>query len=319
MPEAGPLRRSPLRILDFVFILRPTVLVGMWVFFLAGAVLASRHAGVNFPLLLLPWRTLLGFLSMSLALGGGLLLNQITDVETDRVNDKLFFLPRGVISVHAAWVELALVWLLAAALAVPLSPGFRIVLAAAILINLTYSAPPARTKSKAPWDLIWNGVGFGLASTAAGWAAVAPLHPSVLPVAATYAVAVAGVTASTTILDIEGDSSEGLRTTAVVLGRRGTSWLALVLVAVACAAGGVLRDPLGFFGPLLSLPLLLRAHATDRRSDRIAAHQIMVAAFALVAALRAPVLVVLVAAVYFGSRAYYAARFGVSYPGLDTR
>jgi 4-hydroxybenzoate polyprenyltransferase len=307
-----------LRPLDFIFILRPTVIVGMWVFFFAGAFLATRASGATSWFLPPSTDVLLGFGAMTAVLGGGCLLNQITDVETDRVNQKLFFLPSGIVSMRAAWIELAVVWLLAAALAVPLSGQFKLVLAASLFLNLTYSAPPLRAKSLIPLDMAWNGLGFGFASVAAGWAAVAPLSGDVIPVGIVYTVAVAGVTASTTVLDVDGDRSEGLRTTAAVLGERGASVLTLVLVAAACVLGALVRDPLGFFGPLLSLPLLIRAHATGARAHRIAANQMMVGTFVLVASVRAPYLLLLLAIVYLGSRAYYRARFGFSYPGAGT-
>ncbi len=317
---AGPegLKRSVLRVLDFIFILRPTVVVGMWVFFFAGAALAARASGASLSLFFPSGDVLLGFGAMTAVLGGGCLLNQISDVETDRVNEKLFFLPRGIISMRAAWVELAVAWVLAAALAAPLSPGFRVVLAASLLLNVTYSAPPVRAKSHCPWDMVWNGLGFGFVSAAAGWASVALLTPVIIPLGLTYTLAVAGVTASTTVLDVEGDRAEGLKTTAAVLGASCASALTLVLVAAAGFMGAVLRDPLGFFGPVLSLPLLIRAHVTGDRAHRIAANQFAVGAFVIVASIRAPYLLLLLALVYFGSRSYYRARFGLSYPGAGT-
>ncbi|MFH1865654.1 MAG: UbiA family prenyltransferase [Candidatus Eisenbacteria bacterium] len=318
MARPEVLRSPVLRVLDYVFILRPTVAVGMWVFFFAGAALAARASDVGISLFFPPRDVLLGFGAMTAVLGGGCLLNQITDVETDRVNEKLFFLPRGLISMRAAWVELAVVWGLAAALALPLSTGFKVVLAASLFLNVTYSAPPLRAKSRCPWDMAWNGLGFGFVSAAAGWAAMAPLTHAIVPVGLTYALAVAGVTASTTVLDVEGDRSEGLRTTAAVLGACGASALTLVLVGASVVAGALTRDPLGFFGPVLSLPLLIRAHVTRVRAHRIAANQFMVAAFALVASVRSPYLLLLLALVYFGSRGYYRTRFGLSYPGSGT-
>lgn len=317
MPGPG-VERSPLRPLDYVFVLRPTVLVGMWVFYFWGAYLASRETGAAFPLLVPTARVFAGFLSMSAALAGGCLLNQIADVETDRVNEKLFFLPRGIISMRAAVAELAVVWVLAAALALPLGLHFVLVLCASLLLNYTYSAPPVRAKSRFPLDMLWNGLGFGLVSSAAGWAAVAQLELSVLWVGLVYTVAVAGVTASTTVLDVDGDRAADLRTTAVVLGRDRASALTLWLIALAAAAGWFLMDPLAIFGSVLSLPALLLAHRTGERRHRIIANQVMVALFLVVASCRAPYLLALLAVVYFGSRAYYRARFGFSYPGAGT-
>ena len=91
-----------------------------------------------------------------------------------------------------------------------------------------------------------------------------------------------------------------------------------MLVAAAGIAGALLRDPVGFFGPLLSLPMLVRAHLTRDRAHRIAANQFAVGAFVIVASIRAPYLLLLLALVYFGSRGYYRARFGFSYPGAGT-
>ena len=318
MAGPGGLKCSVLRALDFIFVLRPTVVIVMWVFFFAGAGLAARASGGSLSLLLPSRDVLLGFGAMTAVLGGGCLLNQISDVETDRVNEKLFFLPRGIISMRAAWVELAVVWLLAAGLAAPLASGFRLVLVASLLLNITYSARPLRAKSHCPWDMVWNGLGFGFAAVAAGWASVAPLSPAIIPLGLTYTLAVAGITASTTVLDVEGDRALGLRTTAAVLGESGASALTLVLMGAAGIAGAVMFDPLGFFVPVLSLPLLVRAHVTRDRAHRTAANQFTVGVFAVVASIRAPYLLILLALVYFGSRAYYRARFGFSYPGVGT-
>ncbi|MBN2565672.1 MAG: UbiA family prenyltransferase [Candidatus Eisenbacteria bacterium] len=312
-------RHSPaLRALDYVFILRPTVAVGMWVFFLSGAALASRAGGIRFSLLYPSGQVLLGLTVSTLVLGGGLLLNQIVDVESDRVNNKLFFLPRGLITIRAAWAELVLVWALAALLSTLLSPHFRFVAAAALVVNVTYSAPPVRAKSRFPLDLIWNALGFGFASVAAGWASVTPLTSAVVPLGLTYGLAVAGVTASAAIPDLEGDRRSGLATTAAVLGEHSTSLLATILVSAAALCGAVLRDPVSFFGSVASLPLFVRAHFTWARMHRIAANQLMVAVFAIVVSIRAPYMLALLAVVYFGSRAYYRARFGLSYPGTGT-
>jgi len=316
--DASAHRAPAARPLDYLFVTRPTVAVGMWVFFLWGAASAALSSGGRFPLLWPPRDAATGLAAMTAVLAGGCLLNQIVDVDSDRVNRKLFFLPRGIISQRAARLEMVLLWILAAALATLLSPGFRLMLAVSLLLNVTYSAPPVSAKSRFPLDMLWNGAGFGLVSAAAGWASVAPLSAGALAPGIVYTLAVAGVTASTTVLDVEGDRAAGLRTTAAVLGSRGASALAIWLVSLAAIAGAFARDPLGLLGPILALPLMLKAHQSGRRSDRILANQFMVGAFALVASTRAPFLLALVALVYFGTRAYYRVRFGLTYPGVGT-
>jgi 4-hydroxybenzoate polyprenyltransferase len=290
----------------------------MWVFFFWGTVLGFRSRGVEVPLFYQTWHSLLALVVMTLILGGGCLLNQIVDVESDRANKKLFFLPLGLVSLRAAWAELCLVWGAAVVLSMPLTLHFKLAAAFALTLNVTYSAPPLRAKSHFPLDMIWNGLGFGMASAMAGWASVARLAPGIVPAGLAYTLAVAGVTASTTILDEQGDREEGLRTTAVVMGEQAASLLAVVLVAAAAACGAVLRDPLALFGSAASIPLLVLAHFTCARRHRIAANQLMVAAFAVVVSLYVPYMLLLLAAVYFGSRTYYRARFGLTYPGAGT-
>ena len=319
MSDEATAARSALRPLDFLFIVRPAALVPLWVFFVYGARLAGRRAsGPGFALL--PSReTALGLFAMTAILAGGYILNQIRDVETDRANDKLFFLPRGIVSVRAAAIEMLVLWAagLCATLVLPGSFGWWA--AAAFVLSVTYSAPPVSAKSRFPLDLIWNGLGFGLVGAGAGWTIVSPPTATMWLLGASYALSVAGIIASTTVLDVEGDRAQGLRTAAVVLGTRGAGSAAVAALVLAAVLGGIGRDVLGLAAPLLSVPLLIVARRSEARRDRIVANQLAVVAFAIIAGGQAPYLLVLLAAVYFGSRAYYRARFGFAYPGPGTR
>jgi len=310
---------SPLlRPLDFVFLLRPTALVPLWIFQLAGVRAAADRTGVSLPFLGVTPSAVIGLCAMTLVLAGGYVLNQIVDRESDRRNRKLFLIADGLVSTRAAWAEMSLIWIGAVLLSLGTSPAFRIVLACSVALNVTYSAPPVRIKGRPFWDLVWNGLGFGVLGFAAGWSSVAAPELTLAPRALAYGLAVAGVIASTTIPDIEGDAHSGLRTTGVVLGARRTSALALLLLVAAAAVGWYARDPVGLFGPILSLPLLLRAHTTGRRQHRVIANQASVAAFALLTGVRAPLLFLLLGAAYFASRGYYKARFGMAFPGRGT-
>ena len=139
-----------------------------------------------------------------------------------------------------------------------------------------------------------------------------------IPALASYAAAVAGVTASTIVLDREGDERAGLRTTAVVLGERGTSALGVALLAAALVLGVLARDPVAVVGSAVSVGLAAAAHRSDDRRSRIRANQFGVAAFVLAAGFFSPYVLVLVAAVTLASRAYYRSRFGFAYPGPGT-
>lgn len=311
-------RRPELRLFDFLFLLRPTALVPLWIFQLAGIANASRAAGLGIQWFGIPGRAAIGLAAMTLVLGGGYVLNQITDIESDRANRKLFLLSDGLVTRRAAWIEVALLWGSASLLSFAVSPQCRWMVAASLALNASYSLGPVRAKSRIPLDLIWNGLGFGVVAFGAGWASVAALNAGGMVAALSYALAVAGVIASTTILDIRGDETQRAATTGAVLGARRTSWLAICLLVLAAAVGWFARDVIGFFGPVLSLPLFMKAHLSGRRSDRIAGNQIAVAVFALLVGMRLPLMLVLLAATYAGTRAYYKARFGLAFPGRGT-
>jgi 4-hydroxybenzoate polyprenyltransferase len=311
---------GPARPLDFVFVLRPALLAPLWIFFAQGARLAAKR-GWWFDTVFVPgaveW---LGLLSITGILAGAYLLNQIVDVETDRLNNKLFFLPRGIIGIRAAWFELGLVWLVALGVAVWLGGPHIRVSAAALAISVTYSASPVRAKSRAILDIVWNAAGFGLVGALAGFATRPASSSSPLPVLSllSYAAAVGGVTASTIVLDRDGDRQAGLRTTAVALGGRVTSLVGLLLLTVAVLLGLAAMDPVAVGGSVVSLALALRAHRRMDRASRVSANQLGVAAFALGASVFSPYLLVLLVGVVAASRAYYRRRFGFSYPGPES-
>jgi len=315
-----PTRARPaLRPFDFVFILRPSALVPLWVFFGHAARIAGR--GASSPgFTLLPSRdAVLGLFAMTAILAGGYVLNQIRDIETDSLNEKLFFLPRGIISVRVAAIEMTVLWGAAIAVTLVLPGRFWWWAAAALLMNITYSLPPVSAKSRFPLDLIWNGVGFGLVGAGAGWAVTSDPTGVTWLLAASYSLLAGGIIASATVLDVDGDRAQGMRTAATVLGVRRAGLTAIIALVVAAILGGIGRDAVGFAVPLLSLPLLVRAQRTGDRSHRIMAGEFAVGVLALVAGVRAPYLLVLLAMVYFGSRAYYRARFGFAYPGPGAR
>jgi len=324
MQEASALRPQRATLLDYVFMARPAALVPVWIFYFAGfgaAAVAARAPGSTSwtSLFALTPRAVCGAAAMTAVLAGGYVLNQVRDREGDGLNDKLFLLSRGIVPLRAAWVELVVLWVAAAVLSLPLQPAFRWIALGSAALCATYSLPPVRAKARFPIDLVWNGAGFGGLSTAAGWVAGGQPPGAATGMAGCYALAVAGIIASTTIPDVDGDRVTGLRTTAVALGERGASALALALVTAAAVAGALLRDVPGLVGSAVSVPLLARAHTTGARVDRVRANQTAVAVFALATLTRSVYPLALLALAYFGSRAYYRRRFGLSYPGPGTR
>ena len=102
-------------------------------------------------------------------------LNQITDLELDKINKPNRPLCKGIISIHAAWVYTLVLYLVALLLAWLTAPEgrrecFWLVLIAAIATYI-YSAPPLRTKRLGIWANVTIAIPRGMLLKMAGWSA----------------------------------------------------------------------------------------------------------------------------------------------------
>lgn len=144
-------------------------------------------------------------------------VNQIYDLEVDRINKPDRPLPSGEMSVREAWVVTLLAY--AAALGVAAlvnAPLFWIVLATAAL-TYAYSGPPFRTKRH--WFLANFTIAIprGFLLPLAGWVAVrgaADFAGAALPrdawiVAAAFGVFILGAASTKDFADMEGDRAGG--------------------------------------------------------------------------------------------------------------
>jgi chlorophyll synthase len=289
-----------MRVLDFFFALRPLVLVPAWSFFVLGWAAAG---GAPFP-----W---LRFALLSLVLCGAYLVNQIVDLETDRINGKGFFLQRGIFTPRFyAW---------AATLFIAASCGIAFVLdaspraiAVAAALGLAYSMPPLRLAARPGLDLAANAAGYGIV---APWIGAGDALPPARLLAAA-ALAVAAVFLHTTLLDLEGDRRTGKRTSGTVLGLRGARAGALLcsLAAVALAHGSAPQPQwiaTCVLAPLTAAAMVL-PHPSGSRLVCVAG----TAAFALAAAFLQPIFGAAVVVLVLATRVYYRQRFALAYPAL---
>ena len=141
---------------------------------------------------------------------------------------------------------------------VPLLPTAAIPwLVAFLVLGAAYSAPPARFKTTPFVDSLSNGL--YITPGAASYAAVAGTQPPVLAVVGGWLWAM-GMHTFSAIPDIEPDREMGIRTTATVLGMRGTYVYCGVCWLTGAAAFGALDVRLGAL--MLVYPALVAAIAT---------------------------------------------------------
>jgi 4-hydroxybenzoate polyprenyltransferase len=302
-----------MRLLDYFFAARPLLQLPIWTVYLVALhyhhqLSGERFAGIDLAIMA----------GLSLIFTGAVYLNQVFDFETDRINQKVGFLQRGLLSQVALMRGCLVCLVLPLALAPLVSWLVLFVAAQLVVLAIVYSASPMRLKDRPIGGLLANAYGHGFLVAVA----VMPhmtLHNSgllgwdnpfyfFLAVGATYVL--------TTIPDRIGDAAAGKRTLAVVLGRNGALWLALALLGladlIAWRSGFLLLSLLAVMAVLFVLAtLLLKNEASVRFASKMP-----LLLLTLLAGFWYPVYLVFVVALLIGTRAYYRRRFGLTYPEL---
>src|ERR1041385_3761636 len=157
-------------------------------------------------------------------------LNQIYDLDIDRVNKPKRPLPSGRLSMRAAWTFTLAAYAVALTLAWLVQPGnrhecFWIVLIATA-ITILYSVPPARTKRLGIWANVTIAVPRGVLLKVAGWSSVKTivgLEPWYI--GAIFGLFLLGATTTKDFADMEGDRRGGCRTLPIQYGVRRAAWM----------------------------------------------------------------------------------------------
>jgi 4-hydroxybenzoate polyprenyltransferase len=160
-------------------------------------------------------------------------INQIYDLEIDRVNKPKRPLPAGAMSLSEAWgftlASFVLAWLLAWLAAPPGLEGrhecFWIVLFTSVVV-WAYSAPPLRTKRHGIWANVTIAVPRGLLLKVAGWSTVKTIM-GVEPwfIGTIFGLFVLGASTTKDFADIEGDRAGGCQTLPILYGVKKAAWM----------------------------------------------------------------------------------------------
>ncbi len=209
---------------------RPFTLVAPALGFASGAATAVGAAPRE------PWSTdlllypLVGLVMAAVLNAASNALNQIYDLDIDRVNKPKRPLPSARLSLETAWIFTAATYASALTLAWFVAPGgrhecFWIVLVATA-ITVLYSVPPFRTKRLGIWANVTIAIPRGVLLKVAGWSAVKTIL-GVEPwfIGAIFGLFLLGASTTKDFADMEGDARGGCRTLPIVYGVRRAAWM----------------------------------------------------------------------------------------------
>jgi 4-hydroxybenzoate polyprenyltransferase len=303
-------------LLDYVFLLRPTLFYPIWTYFLAGYY-GGIHAGqssMDFPI---PFGWLWVGLALSAVMGVVFILNQTQDIESDRANGKLFLLTNDIISVRTAYIEAFIL------LIIGLVTGFlihwKIGLGCTILLLLSawlYNFPPAIWKDRPIMGIITNATG-GLVIYCMGWITGGGFPDFPLRVFA-YTLAGAAVFLNTTLPDIEGDEIAGKITFGVKYGVGTTAVWALILETLTVLLAALFKDWFLLIPAAAVFPLFVWGAFKQTVNEVIRATKFSVLALAAAVCIVFPMYLIPVFFVFFFTKWYYKKRFNFNYPSFKS-
>jgi 4-hydroxybenzoate polyprenyltransferase len=295
--------------MDYFMLLRPTLFLPLWLFFLLGAYHADGEISLG---------AVSTFILYTMLMGGVYIFNQIVDRESDKRNKKLFLLSDGLIPLKNAYIEMGILFAVSIFGALLFGLDVFVAFLVSLFMGITYSLPKIETKGKPFLDIIWNAAGYGVLALIVGWLAVAEPSGSMFLTAIPYFFAVAAVFVNTTIPDIEGDREEGKLTTGVFLGKRKTLFLAVVLDLLAIVTAYLLgeRGYICLIGAGLAFPIFVFAYIKQTKKSILFSFRAIPGILAIIVFFITPVIIPLFAAVLGVQKIYYKNKFNIDYPNV---
>ena len=308
------------RFADILFLMRLPLLAPVWTVFILGWIAGSPTARIGSFAYGTLFINLFGF---SLLTASIYVVNQIRDIESDRINRKLFILPNGIISVPTAWILAVICAAGGLAIAATQSMWMFSLFAVGLITGILYNLPPASLKDRAAGGVIANIIGHGVITFLAGWLCakngqemtsslfISGLLSSLAPGFANGAVFLA-----TTIPDAAGDAQTGKRTFCVAYGEKNTAIAALVLCALALVTSFLIENHFWvmMIPAVISLGVFINFAVTAKKESAFYSFKWPVFLLSIFVTLFVPVYAVLILITFTAARIYYKRRFGITYP-----
>jgi 4-hydroxybenzoate polyprenyltransferase len=297
-------------IFDYLFFLRPMLHPPVWTIVILGF---YRSPVKPESISILLWLLLLS----SGAAGWAYIINQINDIESDRINRKLFFLPDGIISIRVAWI-IGIIILAATTIgAFSLKPVLGVLFALGISLGYFYSGPPLFGKNNPYLSTLFNGVAHGLLPFLAGFVGAGGILGLGLIYAIPYFFAVIAVFIGTTLPDIRGDLLSNKITPGAAIGIRYSTVAMTLALMVSILTSLITYDMLFLIVANICLPFYIFAAFRPSEKNALLAIKLAILFLSLAACWKFWPYLFILLGLWIATRMYYRYRFGMVYPKLS--
>lgn len=302
---------------DFIVLLRPTLLVPVWTFFLLGDFWVKGGFTAH-PVIKNRFSPefIISIIAFSLMMGGVYILNQIIDRASDKENKKLFLISEGYIKLRSAVIEMVILWIISFLLILKFPLTYKIIFIISFIMGILYSLPPIQLKARPFLDLIANAGGYGILNFSIGYLTQKVASPALWFHTIPYFLAVGAVFINTTIPDILGDKSAGEITTGVFLGEKRALLLSLIFIIGSIVSSYLIKDWICLTASVISFPFFINAYI--HRSMKSVLYSIRIPAPILVIIISVfyPLFFAILLCIFLGLKFYYKKRFNFNYPGV---
>lgn len=298
---------SVLRISDWFFVLRPTLLIPICTIFLIG------YSKGDSVLDNLQW---IVFVIGAMCAGGAVyVINTIFDIQSDEKNDKNLFVVKNIFTVKTLKIYSILLTSIGLLLLLwTFRSHFYAVITGFLITGILYNVPPFRLKDRIGTDISAALLGGGLTYWCGFQLSNAPDVEmiSIIP----YLFAFTGVSVWTQIPDIQGDKEVNKQTFAVHFGEMIAARVGWFFVLTASITSLVLQDWSMVVSSITTL--LVSVKLLWKRESNWAGFSARTAIFilTLLVALQCKVYLFALIFFYFVARVYYKKRFRLNYPSL---
>jgi len=218
----------PTKFRGFVELVRPFTLFAPLIGGISGAMLAllkNDNLGWDLDYVKLIW----GVMTLVFLNAASNTLNQITDLEIDKINKPYRPLPSKVVTVQEAkWIAIALYLFTIWRAAMVLNVAFFVIVMILIVITVFYSVEPVRLKKRLFINNISIAIPRGMLGFVAAWSIFGNINdPVPWIIGGIMAVYLIGAMTTKDFTDAEGDKKYDCKTLPVVFGNKVAIYLSI--------------------------------------------------------------------------------------------